>query len=113
MGKRKQTAFEVEKKEKFELKKDKTTKSKNQKNHKRQSILFIIITTILSILDIYFINSMSNFLSNSVADKSTSTLESYGINVLAVFCEILFLGILNGVVIILIIILLKRFFKEE
>ena len=113
MGKRKQRAFEVEKKEDLELKKESTTKNKHQKKYKRQSILFIIITTILSILDIYFINSISNFLSNSVVDKGVSPAENYGINVLAVFCEILFLGILNGVVIILIIILLKRFFKDE
>lgn len=104
MGKKKQRAIIEEKKE--DLKKSIETENeiKHQKYFEKESI-FVSITIILFILDLFSITFLTIFFSDILIGTNTS---HFGI-----FVKILFLGIINGLVLIFITVLLKRLLKKK
>ncbi|WP_298424137.1 hypothetical protein [uncultured Kordia sp.] len=112
MGKKKQSAVLEEKKEYF--KKAATVKKglKTQKYFKKNSLL-IIITIVLFIIDFLSVATLNFSFSNLIIGTNPSNLEYFGPGEFWIFTKILFFGIINGFILILITILLRRFQNKE
>ncbi len=112
MGKKKQRAIIEEKKENLKKSGETEKKIKKQKLFKKESI-FIIITVILFVIDLFSITALCLLFSDILIGTNTSNFGIFSSSVFGVFIKILVLGIINGLVLIFITVLLKRFIKKK
>ncbi|WP_430410728.1 hypothetical protein [Kordia sp.] len=108
MGKKKQKAVIEEKKENGETE----NKIKKQKYFEKEST-FISITVVLFLIDLFSITALSIFFSDIIIGNNTSHLGIFSTSAFGIFVMILVLGIINGLVLIYITVLLKRFLKKK
>lgn len=104
MGKKKQRAIIEKKKEDLKKSVEKENEIKKQKYFEKESI-FISITVLFFIIDLFSITTLCIFFSDILFGNNAS---QFGI-----FVKILVLGIINGLVLIYITMLLKRFIKKK
>jgi len=111
MGKRKQRAVIREKKENSNKNIEPQKKVKKGKSFKKNSLL-IVLTVLLFIIDFLSVTTISFSFSDQIIGNNISNLENFGLGEFWVFTKTLFLGIVNGLILIFITILLKRFFNK-